>query len=229
MSIARCSVAAGLRRCLPMVLVVAAACGKDTGPAGDAPPPAPPPGVYAGTYPCDGCPGIDVALWLRDDGTFLLEQRYRAAAESAPPPSPPSHALGNWNWRADVEVLELSSGGPERVFDREGDALIQRTSSSAEHRLDRDPARVRIDASLWLRGTIRQAGDGYRFRECRTSLEAPVAAGGEYRRFHNQYRNIVLGTEASIVLIGHFDWGPDGAPVSLTIDQFVTLRDAPGC
>lgn len=210
-----------------MVVLLAAACGKDTGPAGDVPPPAPPPGVYAGTFPCDGCPGIDVALWLRGDGTFLLEQRYRAGDSPAPVPA---HALGSWEWRPDEEALELLSGGPARVFDQADDgALIQRTVSTAEHRLDRDPSRARVDATLRLRGTIRRVGDGYRFRECRTALAAPVATGGDYRRFRNQYRSVASGVEAPVELVGHFDWAADGAPVALVIDEFVTLRESPAC
>jgi len=225
--IARRSFAGGLLRCLPFALVLLAACGDDPAPAEEVPLPAPRPGVYAGLYPCDGCPGIDVALWLRNDGTFLLEQRYRAG-DSTPPA--PAHALGNWEWRPDEATLELSSGGPARVFDRAKDgALIQRTPSSVEHRLDPDPSRARIDATLRLRGTARRVGDGYRFRECRTALDVPVATSGDYRRFRNHYRSVASGTEAPVELVGHFDWDPDGTPAALVIDSFVTLRTTPGC
>lgn len=224
--IAHRSSAGGLRHCLPFLLLIAA-CGKDAGPAGDVPPPAPASGVYSGVFPCDGCPGIDVALWLRADGTFLLEQRYRSGEAPAPPPS---HALGNWEWRPREAVLELSSGGPARIFDRPADGvLVQQTVSPVEHRLDRDASRARLDTTLRLRGAIRQAGDGYRFRECRTGLDAPVATGGDYRRFRNQFRSVVSGAEAPVELIGHFDWGPDGAPAALVIDEFVTLRKTSTC
>jgi len=31
------------------------------------------PGVYAGVFPCDGCPGIAATLWLRTDGRFFFQ------------------------------------------------------------------------------------------------------------------------------------------------------------
>lgn len=185
-------------------------------------------GVWGGVFPCDNCPGIDVTLWLRPDGRFFVEQRYRPAEGDAPDVS---YGLGRWAWRTDEQLLALSGAGPARLYERpDEDVLLLRTAAIEPHRLEARPGAADFTAVIRVRGVAQPAGDGYRFRECLTGYAVPLGKGGDYRRFARQFLDVVpRGEAASAEFEGRFDWGADGAPAAFHIERFVTLREAREC
>lgn len=215
-----------------LAVLFLAACGDeaDPGEPGATPPPDTLPGTWSGLLPCGNCPGIDATLWLRPDGRFAFEQRYRAddvsSAERAT-----AHALGRWEWRDDGQVLMLTGEGPPREFGRpDADTLFMHTASPLEHRLDRQSSDFNFDGVISLRALVRASSDGYLLRECRTGYELPVASGGDYRRFSVQFRSIVpRGESAPLEFEGRFNWDGKGAPASITIERFVRLLSRGGC
>lgn len=213
------------------ILALLAACGDPPEEAETpAPDPASLPGVFSGVYPCANCPGIDTTLWLRPDGRFFFEQHFPGDTERGEAPMT-SHALGRWQWRDGERQLALTGEGPDRLFERPGtDVLLMRTASPLEHRLDRAATRPEFDATIRLRGMVRPRGEGYVFSECLAGYELPLRKGGDYTRFARQFRSVVPRGKAALVMIdARFDWADDGAPVSIGIERFVTIRQDGAC
>jgi hypothetical protein len=217
--------------CLTLLALLLAACGdwKDET-SSDSLPPVTLPGVWVGVFPCDNCPGIDISLWLRTDGRFFIEQHYPAMNGGGGMPTT-AHGLGRWQWNAEDHILVLDGEGPDRVFEQpDAETLIMRTASPLEHRLDRNAASPPFAATVRLSGMARRRGDAYVFRECLTGFELPLETGGDYTRFQRQYRSAVpRGESAAVELDGRFTWAADGAPASVHIEHFVTIRDDGGC
>lgn len=211
------------------VAAVLAACGDK--PEEEAPPAIPLatlPGVYAGTFPCDGCPGIGTTLWLQSDGRFFLRQSY---PENNERDAFNAFNLGLWRWDNDKQYLVLTGAGPVRTFTRpEADSLLMQVGSEAEHRLRRDPAAPNFVSRAPLAGTMRVQDKSASFTECLTGISVPVDRGGDYRRFILQYRSKAQrGVPAYVELEGRFSWTAEGEPKSLIIDRFVSIKPDGGC
>jgi len=212
-----------------LLFVLIAGCGNEHGnrSVGDLSP-ATLPGVYSGTFPCDGCAGIPTTLWLRSDGRFFFRQSYLSDATST---VDDVYSLGRWSLSADHGAIELRGEGPARVFLRPGrDELIMRTISDQEHRLTRDPGAPEFSATMRLSGMTQILGNDVSFTECLTGLEAPVTEGGDFASFWHQVRS--LGRVRELVYVefeGRFTWTVDGAPQSVRIQRFITVRAKTEC
>ena len=186
-------------------------------------------GVYSGVFPCENCAGIDVALWLRPDGRFFIEQRYPEAEGQA---AFNAYNLGRWTWSGESEQIALHGSGPTRAFSNVQDTgtLLMQTASPLEHRLDRAADAREFTATIALSGLVSRRGDRTVFSECATGLVAPLAPAGDYRRFRHQYRSVEGSRGAVYVEFdGHFSWSPSGTPTAVTIDRFVTVKADAGC
>jgi len=186
------------------------------------------PGVYAGTFPCDGCAGIETVLWLRADKRFFFQQRYLADDTQQ---AMDAYNLGRWSNVGDDREIVLAGAGPARTFMRlDRDVLIMLTDSELEHRLIRDPGAPEFSATIRMAGIMRMHGDGTSFTECLTGLVAPVSRGGDFARFRHQYRSVGGRSKPAYVeLEGRFSWSDDGRPKSLTITQFSTIKANGAC
>lgn len=141
------------------------------------------------------------------------------------------YSLGRWNVSADHGAIELKGAGPARVLSRpDRDVLIMRTSSDQEHRLTRDPGAPEFSATMRLSGMTQILGGDVSFTECLTGLEAPVIEGGDFPSFRHQVRSVGrLREPVYVEFEGRFDWTDDGAPQSVTIQRFITVRAETGC
>ncbi len=211
-----------------LVLILLTGCSgdQDAGMAPAAPPvDPPPPGVYAGTFPCDDCPGIEVTLWLRGDGRYFLRQHYLAtdAREGGT-----FYSLGRWSWRADAERLALAGGGPERLFAREGeDDLAMQTTTGLPHRLSRLAEAPAFSDTLPLEGEFDLASGEPRFRECRTGLVWPVSKSADYRRLRHQYGTLPRGSAAFVNADARL--AATDAGEILVIEKLIRLEEGRRC
>ena len=81
-----------------------------------------------------------------------------------------------------------------------------------------------------LSGTTQILGDAVVFKECLTGLEAPVSKGGDFQRFRHQVRSAgQSGEPVYVEFEGRFAWANYGAPQSIRIERFVTVRADAGC
>lgn len=186
------------------------------------------PGVYSGVFPCEGCPGIATTLWLRADGRFFFRQRYLAddAGDEID-----VYSLGRWESSDEDRAIKVAGGGPERTFVRPNqDTLVMQTESELEHRLTRDPNASEFSATIRMAGIMRMRGGSMSFSECLTGFSAPVSKGGDFARFRHQYRSIGGPKKPTYVEFeGRFLWSPEGAPRSVTIERFITVKEDGSC
>ena len=204
-----------------------AACSSDPEPPDDiVKVSAPEPGAYTGVFPCDGCPGIPTAIWLREGGYYFLEQVYSANGKQKSVTS-----LGRWTWQPDSETLELRGAGPRRIFARADRAsLVMRTDSPLEHRLTRDGTRGHFEAIIAVTGTLDPNGDVGTFAECISGMRVPVSRGADYSSFARQYRRTIPpGSAAFVEFEGQFRWREDGQPAAIAIRNFLTVRPDGRC
>lgn len=181
---------------------VLAACGGEAADVARTPTPIPADlaGFYAGEFPCNNCPGIDAALWLREDGAFVLRQRYRDT-------STVSHGLGRWRWDGDAARLVLDAPGPERRFRHSADAtLVLETASPLPHVLARAAPEPFTDA-VRVEALVVIASGGATMTECLTGLALPLVDGGAITELRRLYGRLVtrgnpalLGAEARLVV-----------------------------
>ncbi len=217
------------RSIIVLIIALTAACGDDA----EAPVPTPvenvvSPGVYSGVFPCDGCEGIGVTLWLRADNRYFFRQRYPADGVRE---GMTAYNFGRWEFLVDEALIELRGEGPRRTFESmDGETLLMRTHSELEHRLARQPAMTDFTDTVRLTGIMQVQGDGVSFTECLTGYVAPVSKQGDFRRFQHQYRSVGgKGKPAFVEFEGRFAWSADHALQALIIERFVTIKTNDRC
>jgi NlpE N-terminal domain/NlpE C-terminal OB domain len=188
------------------------------------------PGVYAGTFPCSNCEGIAATLWVREDGRFILRQRYVGKDAGA---APPSYAFGKWSWDEHTAELVLESVGPtRRLSPLDTDTLELKTASHAPHVLARDAGSPAFADRVLIDGETVVAKTGATFRQCVTELELPIADVAAYKELRRQHRALnAPGKPALTTVEAHFVAAPaDGSgPESLVIDKVVQLKPGAHC
>ncbi|MGI9237169.1 MAG: copper resistance protein NlpE N-terminal domain-containing protein [Woeseiaceae bacterium] len=186
------------------------------------------PGVYSGVFPCEGCPGIATTVWLRADKRFFLRQQYPADSTRE---AVDAYSLGRWSTIGEDRAIVLAGSGPTRSFMRvDRDTLLMRTDSDLEHRLARDAVSPNFSETIGIAGMIRMREGNASFTECWTGFALHVNKGGDYARFRHQYRSAGGRSKSVYVeLDGRFSWSDDGAPKSLTIERFITVRANKTC
>jgi copper homeostasis protein (lipoprotein) len=216
--------------CVAAVAALLGACGGKPGGAPEGPSVDPSlAGVYSGVFPCENCEGIGVTLWLRPDGRFFIEQRYPEGDGQA---AFDAYNLGRWDWSRRDRLISLRGAGPVRVYSNENrnGTLFLQTASRLEHRLEREAGFREFTATIPLSGMVGRRDGRTVFSECATGFVAPLATGGDYRRFRHQYRSVEgSGSPVYVEFDGHFAWSADGAPAEVTIDRFATVRADGGC
>ena len=185
------------------------------------------PGVSAGTFPCDGCPGIHTRLWLQADGRFFINQNYPAVEGRQ---ATNVQNLGRWRWVESDHTLELDGAGPTRSFSRpNAHTLVMDTHADLEHRLLREPNAPGFSATIRMAGMVNVRGGGATFSECLTGLVVPVEKNRELTRLRHQYRSVgERGRPNYVELEGRFQWS-GGVLQSMTIERFITIKLDAGC
>ena len=211
-------------------IVLVGGCGSDrSDDTAEQPSDAALPGVYAGVFPCDGCPGIESTLWLRNDGRYFFRQQYPANEVRA---AMDAYSLGRWSFLSAAGTVELKGEGPGRVFLRtDRHTLIMQTASSLEHRLTRDASAAEFSATIRMTGMVRLTGGGAAlFTECLTGYVASVRNSGEFTRLVHQLRRAVQrGEPAYAELEGRFSWSRDGKVNSLAIERLISVKPGESC
>lgn len=96
-------------------------------------------GTFKGTLPCADCPGIDTALQLKADGSFLLSETFLGQAGAA------TRIDGTWTTEADDQHIRLdpnSKAEPDRQY------AITANDRISQLGADGKPAARGVDQSL---------------------------------------------------------------------------------
>jgi hypothetical protein len=215
---------------LVILAVLLGACGENDAASSNVPllDPSTLPGVYAGTFPCANCPGIEVRLWLRTDGVFFMRQDYQSTDDG---PAERVHASGHWAWDSAAPALVLRGQGPERRFSYQDPLLKLHTVGGEQPVLERDAAADPFTDRLPLQGEYVSAGDAGTLSECVTGLRFRVdddPRGRDLRRRHRAVspadRPALVSIEAHLV-----DSGPDAPHETLAVDRFLALSPSGNC
>lgn len=217
------------RSVIVLIIALAAACSDDA----EAPVPTPveivvSPGVYSGVFPCEGCEGIGITLWLRADHRFFFKQQFSADGVRD---AMTTYSFGRWEFLIEEAAIELRGEGPRRTFESmDGETLLMRTHSELEHRLARQPAMKDFTDTVRLTGIMQAQGDAMSFTECLTGYVAPVSKQGDFRRFQHQYRSATgQGKPVFAEFEGRYSWSADHALQAITIERFVTIKVNGSC
>lgn len=209
--------------CAALIAAVVA-CGRDSAEVARAPTPIPDnlAGFYAGDFPCGSCTAIATALWLRDDGVFVLRQRYLGTEAQ------PVAALGRWRWDETAAALVLEGSGPERRFAHGADATLTfATASPLPHVLARAQD-GRADERMRIRGLAQFAERGATLTECVSGLALPLAELGQFTELRRLYRRMVtVGTPARVSVVAHLS--QDGATESWVVEEIVEVQPQETC
>nr|WP_202627335.1 envelope stress response activation lipoprotein NlpE [Cronobacter muytjensii] len=129
---------------------------------------------WKGVLPCADCEGIETALFLEKDGTWVMNQHYQGAKGQAEFAS-----YGTWARTADKLVL-TDSEGDKHYFRARGEALEMLDTeghaieSSLNYRLEpvSDPLPV---TPMTMTGMYQQDRNAATFTDCATGRQSAVA------------------------------------------------------
>nr|WP_318382870.1 envelope stress response activation lipoprotein NlpE [uncultured Enterobacter sp.] len=162
---------------------------------------------WRGVLPCADCEGIDTALFLEADGSWVMNQRYQGAKMPA--------ALASYGtWARTADKLTLT--------DSTGDKIWFRAKGESLEMLDRDgnpitstlnytlaPVNAALPATpMAMRGMYIYHADAAVFTDCATGKAVRVANNAGLERDYA----VARGTDAKPVLLtldGHFRLAPD--------------------
>jgi len=134
----------------------------------------PMPQSYQGVLPCADCGGLETALFLDEDGTFVLQETYRGTKDG----DQTFADYGKWARTADKLVL-TDSNGEKRYFRPMGKSLemLDRSGVPIESKLNYrlDPVEKPLPKTpMTLKGSYTYMADAAVFKDCATGKTFPV-------------------------------------------------------
>lgn len=188
-------------------------------------------GVYSGEFPCDNCAAIEATLWLRDDGRFILRQRY--VEDSGEIAATSSYALGRFTWDEVEAAVVLHGAGPRRLLDWiERDQLKLRVASTIPHMLARDPSSPSLAEGLPITGVAVVTATKATFRDCGTGLELDVAPEGAFTDLRRKHRAFNAGGRAALTAVTGYPQrtaSEDGASEVWILQSVISVNPSKGC
>lgn len=163
---------------------------------------------YRGLLPCADCSGIDTSLFLAEDGTYVLQERY-TGEESRDTEKRVFAAYGRWARTADKLVL-TSRDGEKRYFrahekslemlDRNGTPI----SSAFNYTLQPVTAPLPV-TPMTMSGMFRQQAGKAIFHDCTTDKSYPVEHQTDLERAFRKLRGDDQEAEpVFLTLEGHY-------------------------
>lgn len=131
---------------------------------------------YSGVVPCADCSGINVSLFLQQDGTYVMQETYQGAKSG-------DHAIasyGKWARTADKLVL-TDSKGEKRYFHPQGENLAMLDTHGqpivSQFNYVLKPTQQDMPKTpMVLTGMVQYSADVALFSDCATGKVFPVAA-----------------------------------------------------
>lgn len=133
-------------------------------------------GQYVGTVPCADCPGIDMVLDLRDDGTYRLTETYQESREK------PFVETGSFTWAKDGSTITLDDDGKRAFFVTEG-AVEMVDSDGRPNGDDYRLEKAHDMSGDSAEGTTKFVGDGQQMIVQNASVETTTKDGAQHVSF----------------------------------------------
>lgn len=135
------------------------------------------PGYYSDTLPCADCPGIETALWVRSDSTFILQQRYLERD------SLPFGTVGQWHVVNGLLTIGYTGDKPDFYrWTKEGLLMVDEMGQPFDGKIDFSLDKLADETGddiprMLLTGTYTYAADAHSFQPCGSRFTWPCAAG----------------------------------------------------
>lgn len=183
---------------------------------------------WRGVLPCADCEGIETALFLEKDGTWVMNSHYLGAAEK----NTTFATYGTWARTADKLVL-TDTGGEKYYYHAKGEALemLDRDgnpiTSSLNYTLEPIKASLPV-TPMAMRGMYRSGV----FTDCMTGLRLPVTPDAQLEQRYlsaNAATNkpLLLNVEAHFTLKTNPDTG--NIVKMLTADKAISFIPEKDC
>ncbi|TPG60677.1 envelope stress response activation lipoprotein NlpE [Ewingella americana] len=130
---------------------------------------------FSGVVPCADCSGIEMSLFLQQDGTYVLQESYLGAKDG----DLMFASYGSWARTADKLVL-TDSKGEKRYFHPEGDnlAMLDSTGSPIVSQFNyvlKPTAQNMPKTPMTLSGMLQYSADVASFTDCATGKVFPLS------------------------------------------------------
>lgn len=166
---------------------------------------------FRGLLPCADCEGIDTALFLEKDGSWVMNQRYQGA------PQPTQFASwGKWARTADKLVL-TDTNGEKRYFRVKGENLemLDREGNPIDSQLNYTlkPAKAALPVTpMAMKGMYFYMADAAVFTDCATGKRFPVIGNAQLERGfaaaqRSEPKPVLLRVEAHFIVQANPDSG----------------------
>lgn len=166
---------------------------------------------FRGLLPCADCEGIDTALFLEKDGSWVMNQRYQGA------PQPTQFASwGKWARTADKLVL-TDTNGEKYYFRVKGENLemLDRDGNPIESPLNYTltPSRAALPVTpMTMKGLYFYKADAAVFTDCATGKRFPVMNNAQLERGfaaaqQGETKPVLLHVEGHFILQANPDSG----------------------
>jgi uncharacterized lipoprotein NlpE involved in copper resistance len=137
-------------------------------------------GYYDGTLPSIGRPDIAMQLWVRNDSTFVLRQRYNDMDSMA------FGTIGKWH--VVNGLMTIDTGTDKSDFWKytgngieEVDEMGEASKTSLNNRLEKHAGELHDEIPrMRLSGTFTYMADAMSFQPCGTSINWPCAGGEQW-------------------------------------------------
>jgi len=190
-------------------------------------------GYFEGTLPCADCPGIRMALWVRDDSTYVKQAVYMDRD------SLPFGTIGRWHVQGDRLVLRDDAGSEQGFASTEGGLKALpvnggSTDASAPNVLKQGTGTL-LDRHMRLFGEYRYANESHSLMPCALGTSIPLGmqqAGLEMAMWysegdHSSAKPLLVEIQA------HLGLGPamegDGQEEYLFVDKVLRKLDSAAC
>lgn len=197
--------------------------------------PLPLPASFRGTVACPDCRGIDTYLELRNDHSYLLEERFLGRAGAG---DERAYTLGHFHQENDLLVLEARTT-PARLFriltPHQLQGLDYRRQPLPHTLLGSVEQQLLPTGSLILRGHYMFSDDQGFFRDCDTNHSWPVATAGDSDNLEAQYQTLTgaSGKLAFGRVAAHLTHQPNrtgtGTEEVLVVDRVIRLNATENC
>lgn len=135
------------------------------------------PGYYTDTLPCADCPGIETSLWIRNDSSFVLQERYLDRD------TVPRGLVGQWHLVGDLLTVGYAGEKPEFYrYTEEGLLTVDEMGRTFDTELDYSLDKLADEIGdaiprMRLAGTFTYMADAQSFQPCGTRFPIPCVGG----------------------------------------------------
>lgn len=191
-------------------------------------------GYFADTIPCADCAGIVTHLDLKKDSSFIMEQEYLGAKDTA---HRFIYQLGSWTVVDSTLRLSEVTEGPRQftinhqgelgILDNEG-AVI--TNTALKYTLRRQTGSFRAQKSILVHGLFTLAGEAASLHVCSMDKDFAAVLTPAAKNMEAAYKALKNGAPVFTEVEGNFEDQPDAnGKAVFSVTRFIRFTPGEKC